>query len=155
MTENLHKRRTRDPIALAAPEASPVPTAPSRPLRHPAIPVLHLTYHQTSRSKRVREALLVVWRVANDHGATTSRFFERRWKGKWSTHVTLQSQRGFPDEDQARAWWQALVDRLRRDMPHQRLLERNLAEENFGYTTEFAARVAASLANALETIEDP
>jgi len=104
-------------------------------LRQAAMPVLNLSLAQRYNSIRVQQVLRVLSRLFKDQGAVIERLFERKLADGWITGVGVRSEIEFPYEDDARAWWQGLVDRLHRELPHQKLLAKPLDEERFSFTT--------------------
>ena len=149
---------TQNIATLVANDNGATLAEPAHPLRQPAIPVLHLAFGQRFDSARVRQAFGVVSRVCKEHGADVSRLFERKLLEGWITCVSVQAQSEFAFEDEARAWWQSLVDRLQRELPHQRLLSRQLKNERFSFTTvqlmNLAGRISGALAESGRPIKD-
>ncbi len=115
--------------------------------RWPVVPQLTLKFGQRYRTKRVREALVVVERVCDEMGGAIGRIIESRRDDAWSTSITVESKEVICFRDAGRVWWTALRHRLARDVPHQELLTSPLAEASYSFTTPVSAELAEGISD--------
>jgi hypothetical protein len=133
----------------AVTESAPSGREQTRPLRQPALPVVHFSFGQRYGSVRVQQSIRVIERLCKQHGAVIDRLFERKWQAGWITVISIRSGREFAFEGDARAWWQSLMQQLQHELPHQHLLEKPLGEARFSFTTPQLLGLAGRLSAAV------